>query len=176
MLMTTAVPDEDPRPQPQPQPVPQGVARPEPLAVTAQFTSSPKGARLARRLVVGRLEEWGWPPESDASCTVSLLVGELAANAVRHGRVPGRDFRLRLVCEARTGAVRVEVSDASPERLPAPSVSSCDDESGRGLFLVDVLADRWGVSSREPAGCVGKTVWAEVAVAARFGGGGMESG
>ncbi|WP_420802369.1 ATP-binding protein [Streptomyces taklimakanensis] len=112
------------------------------------------------------MDEWGWPPESEDSCTVALLVGELTANAVRHGRVPGRDFRLRLTYEAPAGTVRVEVSDASSDRPPIePFDPSCDDESGRGLYLVDVLADRWGVAPREPAGSVGKTVWAEATVA-----------
>ncbi|PJE95423.1 hypothetical protein CUT44_23655 [Streptomyces carminius] len=131
------------------------------------FTASPKGARLARRVAVRRLGEWGHPPESDVSCTVSLLVGELAANAVRHGggsgsgAAPGREFRLRLVHEAGAGLLRVEVSDDSPLWPPAvPALPSGEEESGRGLFLVDVLADCWGVAPCEPAG---KTVWAEVA-------------
>lgn len=179
MLMTTAVPDEEPRPrQRRPQPVPERPVRTEPLVLTGQFTSSSKGARLARRVAVKRMEEWGWPPESDASCTVALLIGELTANAVRHGRVPGRDFRLRMTCETWTGAVRVEVSDASSERPSVVLPTSPGDESGRGLFLVDVLSDRWGVASREPAGCVGKTVWAEVVVPVRRDGpaGGVDSG
>ncbi len=152
VLMTTTAPDEEP------QPGPASTAEPEPLLYTQQFTSSPKGARLARRLALKRLEEWGWPPGSDTACTVSLLVGELAANAVRHGRVPGRDFRLRL--EAGAHLIRVEVSDASPVLPPTvPPLSSGEDESGRGLFLVDILATRWGAAPRAP---IGKTVWAEV--------------
>ncbi len=128
-----------------------------------QFTSSPRGARLARRLAVRRLAEWGHPPASDPSCTVALLVGELTANAVRHGRVPGRDFRLRLAWDAAAELIRIEVSDAGPQwhgaagsMAPAPGP---DDESGRGLLLVDALAARWGVM---PRAVVGKTVWAEV--------------
>lgn len=130
-----------------------------------QFTSSPRGARLARRLAVKRMEAWGHPSESDLSCRVALLVGELTANAVSHGRVPGRDFRLGLRHTPRAagtagGCVRIEVSDANPEPPPArPVVHGPDDESGRGLLLVDVLAVRWGTSPRHP---VGKTVWAEV--------------
>ncbi|MDG9705687.1 ATP-binding protein [Streptomyces sp. DH37] len=152
VLMTTPMPDEDPQPDAA------HSGGPERPLFARRFTSSPKGARLARRLAVRRMGEWGWPPASDASCTVSLLVGELAANAVTHGRVPGRDFRL--VLEVRGDAIRVEVSDASPIRPPAvPSPSSEDDESGRGLLLVDILATRWGAVPRDP---VGKTVWAEV--------------
>lgn len=126
----------------------------------ALFGPTPRGARLARRVAVRHLAEWGHPADSDLSCTVALLVAELAGNAVRHGRVPGRDFRLRLVLEARR--VRVEVSDASSAVPPtAVRVPGADDVSGRGLVLVDVLADRWGVEERVP---VGKTVWAEVQV------------
>lgn len=90
----------------------------------------------------------------------ALLVGELTANAVRHSRAPGRDFALRLVLDPETGRVRIEVSDANPEPPPARPVDpGPDDESGRGLLLVDILAARWGTSPRSP---VGKTVWAEV--------------
>ncbi|MFD9317072.1 ATP-binding protein [Streptomyces sp. NPDC060053] len=130
-----------------------------------QFASTPRGARLARRLAVRRMEEWGHPPASDASCAVALVVGELAANAVRHGRVPGRDFGLRLALDATAGVIRVEVSDAaSAKRPPAVPPPVCPEgESGRGLLLVDVLAVRWGSVPRRP---VGKTVWAEVPVEA----------
>lgn len=131
----------------------------------ALFGSTPRGARLARRVAVRHLAEWGHPPDSDLSCTVALLVAELAGNAVRHGRVPGRDFRLRLSIGARPGQVRVEVSDASSTHPPTVvQAPAADDVSGRGLVLVDVLADRWGVEPRNP---VGKTVWAEVAVERR---------
>lgn len=127
----------------------------------ARFASTPRGAQLARRLAVRRMQEWGHPPASDASCAVALVVGELAANAVRHGRVPGHDFGLRLVLDAAARLVRVEVADAAAAKRPptAPPSSYPEGESGRGLFLVDVLAVRWGWEPRRP---VGKTVWAEV--------------
>jgi hypothetical protein len=128
-----------------------------------QFTSSPRGAQLARRLAVRRMEEWGHPPASDVSCAVALVVGELTANAVQHGRVPGRDFGLRLTLDAAAGLVRIEVADAASTKRPptAPPSSHPEGESGRGLLLVDVLALRWGSAPRHP---VGKTVWAEVPV------------
>jgi two-component sensor histidine kinase len=111
------------------------------------------------------MEEWGYPPASDASCAVSLVVGELAANAVQHGRVPGRGFGLRLTLDAAAGLVRIEVADAASAKQPptAPPSSHPEDESGRGLLLVDVLAVRWGSVPRRP---VGKTVWAEVSIGA----------
>ncbi|MEU1790590.1 ATP-binding protein [Streptomyces sparsogenes] len=126
-----------------------------------QLPSTPRGARLARKLAVRRMGEWGYPPASDTTSTVALLVAELASNAVRHGRVPGRDFRLRLAFVGAARTVRIEVSDAREDRLPfRPQAPSDDDETGRGLLLVELLATRWGVTPRVP---VGKTVWAEVA-------------
>ncbi|WP_221348555.1 ATP-binding protein [Streptomyces beigongshangae] len=132
-------------------------------AFAEQFACSPRDARLARRLAVRRMEEWGHPPASDASRTVALVVGELAANAVQHGRVPGRGFGLRLDLDATAGLVRVEVADAASAKRPpaAPPSSYPEGESGRGMLLVDVLAVRWGTAPRHP---VGKTVWAEVLV------------
>ncbi len=134
-------------------------------ALAEQFVSSPRGAQLARRRAVRRMEEWGYPPVSDASCTVGLVVGELTANAVQHGRVRGRGFGLRLALDAAAGLVRIEVADAATAKRPpaVPPSSSPEGESGRGLLLVDVLAVRWGSAPRRP---VGKTVWAEVAVEA----------
>ncbi|WP_308312960.1 ATP-binding protein [Streptomyces sp. ISL-1] len=132
-----------------------------PEEFAAQFTSTARGAQLARRLVVRRLEEWGHPPASDVACTVALLVAELTTNSVRHGRVPGRDFQLRVGWDVPRRLIRIEVSDASSDRPPTHApVPSSDDESGRGLLLVDVLAARWGVAPRVP---IGKVVWAEVA-------------
>lgn len=133
-----------------------------------QFGSSPRGAQLARRLAVRQLEVWGHPPASDASCTIALVVGELAANAVLHGRAAGRDFGLRLTLDTAAGFVRIEVSDAASAKRPptTPPTSYPEGESGRGLLLVDVLSMRWGSMPRHP---LGKTVWAECAVLAASG-------
>jgi len=135
----------------------------ERAVLAAQFASCPRGARLARRCAVRRMEEWGFPPASDVSCAVALVVGELAANAVQHGRVPGRDFCLRLALEKELGLVRIEVDDAAAAKRPpeGPPSSYPEGESGRGLLLVDVLAVRWGTVPRHP---VGKTVWAEMSI------------
>ncbi|MEW2248446.1 ATP-binding protein [Streptomyces sp. NPDC006975] len=128
-----------------------------------RFSSTRRGARLARRLAAHQLDAWGVPHGTTASDTLVLIVAELAANAVRHGCVPGRDFALRLVHRPAAAVVRVEVSDthpALPVRLaPAPA----DADGGRGLLMVDALASRWGVSERIGPG---KTVWAELDLAA----------
>lgn len=126
-----------------------------------RFSSTPRGARLARHLVVHRLEAWGIPYGSQKSDAVALLVSELAANAITHGLVPGRDFEVLLSLDRYT--LRIDVSDARGERRPGPFMGGATGvgvpDRGRGLLLVEALADRWGVIDRAP---VGKTVRAEL--------------
>jgi anti-sigma regulatory factor (Ser/Thr protein kinase) len=123
-----------------------------------RLSATRRGARLARRLAVQQLDAWGIPYGCDLSDRVALIVAELAANAVLHGRVPGRDMVLRLTHDGRR--VRIEVADARGERLPQlPYAAVPDADSGRGLLLVDALAIRWGVDT-EPG--PGKRVWAEL--------------
>jgi anti-sigma regulatory factor (Ser/Thr protein kinase) len=114
------------------------------------------------------MEAWGHPPASDVSCAVALVVGELTANAVRHGRVPGHDFRLRLRLDEASDVIRIEVTDAATTRRPptTPPTSPPEGESGRGLLLVDVLSERWGTTPRHP---LGKTIWAEISTAGSRG-------
>ncbi|MEV5846773.1 ATP-binding protein [Streptomyces sp. NPDC051985] len=142
-----------------------------PTAVTVSRTlaqrlsATPRGARLARHLAVAQLHAWGGVfAAPDVIDKVSVIVAELAANAVTHGRVPGRDFELRV--SVVTGSVRVEVTDTRAERRPpAPGVVAPQgvlDDGGRGLVLVDALADRWEVVERDCGGAPGKTVRAEV--------------
>ncbi|MFE7379509.1 ATP-binding protein [Streptomyces zhihengii] len=138
-------------------------ADPAPLREFAmQFTSTPRGARLARRLVSHRMHEWGHAYEGSGNEAVTLVAAELVANAVTHGHVPGRDFRLRLTVTS--GAARVEVTDTRSERQPAtgPRPLASDGESGRGLLLVEALARDWGVTPRPTP--PGKTVWAVVSL------------
>jgi anti-sigma regulatory factor (Ser/Thr protein kinase) len=128
---------------------------------THRFSSTRRGARLARLLVLQQLDAWGFPYRSEPSDLVAAIVAELAANAVTHGRVPGRDFEVRLTRTATT--LRVEVADTRTEGRPpvdgAPTAPPPDSETGRGLLLVTGLAARWGVAERQGPG---KTVWAEI--------------
>jgi anti-sigma regulatory factor (Ser/Thr protein kinase) len=127
---------------------------------TQRLSATPRGAGLARRLALHQLDAWGIPYGSDVSDTVAHVIAELAANAVTHGHVPGRDFQLRLQLSPHT--VRVEVTDTRTERQPpTPGQSvppSPESESGRGLLLVQELSQAWGITERS----IGKTVWAEV--------------
>ncbi|MFF9983837.1 ATP-binding protein [Streptomyces erythrochromogenes] len=115
-----------------------------------QLSATPRAARLARLLTVEQLRGWGLPLVEPAQ-----VVAELAANAVTHGRVPGRDFRLALTATPET--LLIEVTDARGDRIPRIR------DAGRGLVIVEALADRWGV--REGP-LPGKVVWAEVPLTA----------
>ncbi|MDT3723789.1 ATP-binding protein [Streptomyces sp. DSM 41972] len=140
---------------------------------TLRFSPTPRGARLARRLCGDQLDAWGIPYDSNAHDVLSLLISELATNAVTHGHVTGRDFRVHLLAlstpDAAALTIRVEVTDTRGDRLPeppatpaAPGAQPAADSArtgGRGLFLVEALADRWGWAPREDG--PGKTVWAE---------------
>jgi two-component sensor histidine kinase len=128
-----------------------------------RFSSTPRGARLARRLTTQRLDAWGIPYDSEPNDALTLIVAELATNAVRHGRVPGRDFHLALTITVSpasdTATVRVEVTDTRSECVPALASPAPGHDAGRGLLLVDFLAASW--DWRPPADGPGKTVWAE---------------
>ena len=118
---------------------------------STSLSNDPRSAGDARRFVAGTLEPWELGPLVE---TVTLLTSELVTNAVVHAGSEV-DVVVRL-----TGAVaRVEVTDRS-DLVPAPRHSGVEDDSGRGLALVQALARCWG-TSRQPGG--GKTVWFEVA-------------
>lgn len=126
----------------------------DPSAREVHLTSRPESAATARRLSLSVLKVWGLPQYGD---TVELLVSELVGNAVRH--TGARTFGLRM--PRRRGWIRVEVRDPSralPCLLPVRPL----DVSGRGLFLVDTLSDRWGVDLQPH----GKTTWFELRVPA----------
>jgi anti-sigma regulatory factor (Ser/Thr protein kinase) len=78
--------------------------------------------------------------------TVRLLVTELITNSVKHGE-PGDD-PVTVTVELTPDAVRVEVSDTGDgfEPPPRPDVA-LESPSGWGLYLVDRLAERWGVEN-----------------------------
>ncbi|RSS54878.1 ATP-binding protein [Streptomyces sp. WAC01280] len=118
-----------------------------------QLSSTRRGARLARLLAVEQVRAWGLPAVTEPA---AQIVAELAANAVTHGRVPGRDFRVELFAAADT--LRIEVTDTRGDRLPVVGEPG-GAESGRGLLIVGALARSWGVRrGPEPR----KTVWAEL--------------
>ncbi|GFN04583.1 hypothetical protein Smic_31390 [Streptomyces microflavus] len=92
---------------------------------------------------MAHLGAWGLPSESAAH-----IVAELAANASVHGRVQGRDFQLTLAVSGRT--LRIEVTDTRGDSAPpgpgAVKAPEDDSEHGRGLLIVEALADHWGIA------------------------------
>ncbi|MEV3989365.1 SpoIIE family protein phosphatase [Streptomyces sp. NPDC049837] len=102
----------------------------------------------ARRLARRALARWDL---EDLSDSVELLVSEVVTNAVRYAERP---VTLRLL---RTDVLRCEVGDDSPQ-LPRQRRARDTDEGGRGLFLVNRLARRWGATRLS----TGKVVWFEL--------------
>ncbi|GAA2058243.1 ATP-binding protein [Streptomyces carpaticus] len=121
---------------------------------TQLFSSSWRGARLARLLGVVELRAWGAP--QDLRERAEIVVAELATNAVQHGRLPGRDFRLGLFFAPSAGCLRVEVTDARGDVYPQvpPVVGDVDEllPCGRGLSLVAALSDHWDAVPYPPSG------------------------
>ncbi|MGW2993867.1 SpoIIE family protein phosphatase [Streptomyces sp. NPDC001193] len=92
----------------------------------------------ARRFARRALTRWGLEELQDS---LELLVSEVVTNAVRYAERP---VTLRLL---RTDVLRCEVGDDSPQ-LPRQRRARETDEGGRGLFLVNRMARRWGASGR----------------------------
>lgn len=120
----------------------------------------PSEVGRARRWARSRLAGAGIQADEPLAETLVLLVSELVTNAVVH---TGSSAVLRLVLpgavaeEAEEATVRLEVDDAS-DRAPVPRCVDGEATGGRGLALVDGLADRWGWS-REGTG---KRIWCEL--------------
>lgn len=148
------------------QPVLQLVARPR--TFTQLLASTRRGARLARLLAVTELRSWGAP--QNLTERAELVVAELAANAVLHGLVPGRSFRLTLVFDPAAGRLRVEVTDARGEVHPQTPPADAEPEAlrlgGRGLLLVAALADHWDTVPCPPSGTTVRAMLSTPAVEA----------
>jgi anti-sigma regulatory factor (Ser/Thr protein kinase) len=118
----------------------------------------PESQGTARRLVqVVILRHWALGPKLAEDCT--LLVSELEGNAVRHTGAATYGLRMR----RRRGWIRIELRDPS-RGLPCLLGLQAMDESGRGLHLIDRMADRWGVDLLPR----GKLTWFEMRVADRM--------
>ena len=114
-----------------------------------RLSAEPSSAREARTFVTRTLRSWG---REEITETAALLTSELVSNVVRHGRTD-----MLVALRLRGDRVTVEVTDHNAD-LVKRQVQSADATSGRGLFLVDTLADRWGVEPHQP----GKSVWFEL--------------
>ncbi|MEU6090022.1 ATP-binding protein [Streptomyces sp. NPDC047085] len=113
--------------------------------------------RSARDTVRDRLLAWQVP--GDTCCDAVLLVSELTTNAVLHTDSGHVLCGLTLTGEERR--LRIELHDDG--RTPVRRIehhAGPGAENGRGLFLVQQLADRWGSACSTRA--EGKVVWAEL--------------
>ncbi|MEU6666421.1 ATP-binding protein [Streptomyces sp. NPDC046727] len=124
-----------------------GLARSRP-PLDVEVIAVPKALQGLRRTVRRYL---------DAPCAdVQLCVTELVGNVIRHVG-EGVCVRLR-VGRTDGGRIRIEVTDPEAGALPVPVPATADDETGRGLALIDAVTVRWGVEQG-----VEKTVWCELA-------------
>ncbi|MEV6172661.1 ATP-binding protein [Streptomyces sp. NPDC051954] len=108
-------------------------------------------ARHGARIVLA-----SWSVPEDTTETVTLVISELATNAIRHARRPGRTVDVALTYDG-AKTIEIEVADGSPHH-PVRKPYDPDATSGRGLLLVEALSDAWEVRERE----FGKAVWARV--------------
>jgi anti-sigma regulatory factor (Ser/Thr protein kinase) len=104
-----------------------------------EFPCDSKSPGMARKAVLGTIGAWGLARETGE--TAELLVSELVTNAVIHAH--GSET-CRLVCEMTGSGLRVTVFDQGTG-VPVRRVSPAGATNGRGLFLVEALADAWGV-------------------------------
>ncbi|WP_078862032.1 ATP-binding protein [Streptomyces sp. NRRL F-5123] len=125
------------------------------LQVQLEVGVDPAEVGRARRWARSRLVRSGIGADEPVAETLILLISELVTNAVVHTGCPA--VLRMLFSSAPAAPVRVEVADSS-DTPPAPRHARKDDTGGRGLELVDGLADRWGW---QPEGA-GKRIWCEV--------------
>jgi anti-sigma regulatory factor (Ser/Thr protein kinase) len=115
----------------------------------AEFGADVHSPQAARAFVDARLQRWGCDHLVEIA---QVLVSELVTNAVVHA---GTDCTLRVSLVG--GLLRVGVTDRSAAPVQVQEYTP-GATSGRGLMIVDALADGWGVEAGEG----GKTVWFEV--------------
>jgi diguanylate cyclase (GGDEF)-like protein len=112
----------------------------------AELPPEPRSARRARRFVIACCHEWDLDPLAE---TAGLLTTELVANALVHSR---SEVTLTVRHDLQGLLVEVGDLDSRPPQLAPPSP---DALGGRGLILVDALAEAWGTTATP----TGKTVW-----------------
>ncbi len=123
------------------------------MITTCSFSHEPESVAAARRFTMQALTG----TTQDVRDAVELMVSELATNCIRH---TGAAFELTV--RQVGGTIRVEVTDRAGG-TPAVRSPGPEDPTGRGLQIVSLLSEAWGVE-QQPA--IGKTVWFTVAAAA----------
>ena len=121
------------------------------------FVAVPEAVAAARRLVSETLTGWG---EHHLVWEGSLIMSELATNAITHG---GSPFRASV--ERGADVLCISVEDVGPG-LPESRRGSQDALGGRGVAIVEELAHRWGCDRIDG----GKVFWAELEATSTHGG------
>ncbi|MFF4285584.1 ATP-binding protein [Streptomyces sp. NPDC001633] len=116
-----------------------------------ELTVDPQSLRHVRGTVLAYVRGCGWGELDDAA---SLCVTELLSNVWKHTD----SDECVLLIQPSVCALRIVVSDSSPQLPVVQAVDACSD-SGRGLLLVNHTADAWGVNSAGAG--TGKDVWVE---------------
>jgi serine/threonine-protein kinase RsbW len=131
--------------------------RPPELSRSVSLAFEPASVRVGRRGLSADLEAAGIvePERSD----ILILASELLANAIRHAR-PLPDATIQVMWWVRVDEVEVAVMDGGAGTTPHAEHAPYSALTGRGLRIVESLADRWGVSG---AGTGHQIVWAVVA-------------
>jgi len=114
---------------------------------TAEFVSRPSSVPAARHLVHDDLVGRGLSDRLIEDCLV--VVSELVANAIRHARgfpTDNGSRRVRLGWSVRSEQVWIAVTDSGGSGRPHVEHPSLVDTHGRGLAIVDAIADEWGVT------------------------------
>ena len=108
--------------------------------LSVRFERGPSAASAARNALLALEERL----EGRVLDDIRLLVSELVTNAIRHADAPsGGEVALDVTIES--GRVRVEVADPGAGFEPQPRDDEMNRPGGWGLYLVDRIADRWGV-------------------------------
>jgi anti-sigma regulatory factor (Ser/Thr protein kinase) len=129
---------------------------PSPTQASTTLPVDRESPYRARRFVADHLTAWGCDEVREV---VALLVSELVTNGVTHASTP---VGLAVGCDGET--VTIAVTDGVPGGIgPCTMGQARGALSGRGLHIVDVLADRWGVAVHDS----GKTIWFAVTTAAQ---------
>ena len=107
---------------------------------TLTLDAIPTAVGQARRWVTG-VASGRLAPEQVAN--LQLVMSEIVTNALRHG-APGE--RIDLACTPKEQFLCVQVSDDGPGLAPRPRAIAPEDHGGFGLFFVEQLTRRWGVT------------------------------
>lgn len=123
-------------------------------ALVFSVAGGPQAAAEAREEL---RERFGKKLDPDVVARAELLMSEVINNCVIHGAAAGPGARIDVTASIFPHVLSVEVTDGGPKFKRTSRLPSSDSDSGRGIFLVEQLSSRWGISDRGTA-----RVWFEL--------------